>query len=550
MSTEKKRTQLQSIGDLTIASLLTTQAHTTPTRVMWKDYSFGMENPKVITAFERNQMANKMGNAFLDLGLKKGDHVAWLEGDYYWFLYILFGCAKSGMVQCPTNYRFVPDEIQRQTNHSDAVVFIVGEDFIEKVESVRDKLTKVKHFIAITDKKKTPDGYLNFWDLLDNGSDKDPQERVGKIEPDDLFAMGYTAGTTGMPKGALHTHASGLAWGGLFVWGFNFTWQETTGLPAPYFHWGIIGCAVCGCLLLGTPVIAMGTYKFDPSVAWKAFAKENVTQLITPPAIIHGMFLTPGWEEMFDGSKIKHYAASGGPLPAPDIKNVLEKFPNTTFVYAYAATEAIFTGTNREMMEKNPSAENVGMPFPQIEISIRDIDDPEKELPLGEKGLIYVNGPGRSLGYYNAPEINKSITDSKGWTTVEELGYIDPETSNLHFVDRKKDMICTGAENVASIEVDEALMSHPAVFEAATIGIPHERWGEQVISYVSLKPGLEATAEDLIKFCREKIADYKVPKEIKFIDELPKNPFGKLMKRELRDPYWEGKEKDRLWGTK
>ena len=537
-------------GDLTQAYLLTALASGTPNKEIIIDYSLGLDKRVGITCKELNRMACKTGNALLDLGLKKGDKLVWLEDDHHWDFFITYGGSKTGIIHSAINYRLTPPEIPPQVNHCDATVFIVGEAYIDTINQIKDQLPNIKHYIAITSPEKTPKGYLNFWDLVEKASEDDPEERVGGIKPDDIWCIGYTSGTTGTPKGVLQSQQTALAWGVSWALDHRYNWGDTTLYPMPIFHWGGFG-ALGNCMLMCRNATIM-TGKFDPVKMWEVIDKEKPKTITIAATMLIGMFMVPDWKTKYDYSSLKHFSSSGAPIPTPVMQQLLEIFPDVTVEYSYTCTETLFSVANRSMIEKKlaDGGNMVGLPFHGVQLSIRDREDPTKEVPRGEIGLIYRRGPASYLGYYKAPEITKECVLPGGWMTVEELGYLDVEDGFLYMVDRSKDMICTGGENVASIEVESVVMKHPAVAEAAVIGIPDVTLGEKVTAMVSLKPGENASPEEIIDFCKGKIAGFKRPRDIRIMDELPKNPFGKLLKKDLRQPFWEGKDMERVWGGK
>ena len=533
-------------GDLTQTYLLRANAIGTPEKEILIDYSLGMDKRVGVTCKEMNRMACKTGNALLDLGLNKGDKFAWLEDDHYWDYFITYAASKTGLIHSAVNYRLTGPEIVSQVNHCDAEAFIVGEAYVDTVNQIRDDLTKIKHYISITPKGKTPAGYLNFWELVEKASDEDPEERVGGIGPGDIWCIAYTSGTTGVPKGVLQSQQSALAWG--LTWGLDhlFNWGEKTLYPMPIFHWGGFG-TLGNCMLMCRNTAIM-TGKFEPVKMWEVIEKEKPETFIVAATMINAMFNVPNWKEKYDVSSIRHFSSSGAPVPTPIMRQILKEFPYSDVEYSYTCTETLFSIANRRMIEGkiDVGGNLVGLPYHGTELSIRDPLHPEKELPREEVGLIFRRGPASYLGYYKAEEITKKCVLLGGWMTVEELGYLDKDGC-LYMVDRVKDMICTGGENVASIEVESVVAQHPDVYEAAVIGVPDLTLGEKVVAIVTLKQGATATPEEIVEFCRGKMAGFKRPREVHIIDEMPKNPFGKLLKKDLRAPFWEGEEAKRVW---
>ena len=476
----------------------------------------------------------KVANALLDLGLEKGDHIAWNSGDRIWSAELYLGPALAGISQTPINYRFTADEIVRQINHSNPKVIIYQDEFAEAINAARPKMPSVKHYIMITsDKnKEAPEGSLNYWDWKEKASENDPEERVGRILPDDLFGIFYTAGTTGFPKGVMHSHKTYLSWSlnAILGW-YRLSFDSRMMYLMPLFHWG--GFVVFGVVLIG------GTWlisPYAPEYPWKWAEKYKPDAFLLTSAMWTMSLGVPDWKNKYDVSSVKTIGAGAAPLPVTAYKAAVEAFPDCNFVDLYSSTESQFSYTSKKWKEILP--QNVGFAPWGKELSIRDAADRSKECKPDEVGVVYARGPGQHCGYYNNDDENEKTFLTGGWQTSEDTGYIDSETGTLVLFDRVKDVICSGAENVSSVEVEGVLLQHPAVMECAVIGIPDPVLDQKIAAMVTLNPGMTAEPNEIEEFCKGKMAGFKRPRVITILPELPHNAVGKVLKTDLREPFW------------
>ena len=484
--------------------------------------------------------SNRLCNALLDLGLKKEDRVAWISPDRYWVFYIYL-LTKAGFVNVSVNYRSVAREIEYQIAHSEAKVFIVGEDFIDLINSVRPKLPLVEHYIVITENKKAPEGMLDFWELLDKASDEDPEKRVGEIKAEDWAWLQYTSGTTGAPKGAMHTHGSSLSTAILgFSLPFGFNSETRIIFALPLFHWGGPMVPFSSIVLMGGTAILPG--KIDPVQFWELVEKERANTSLIPTALWIGLTSHPDWEKIKTERDIyclKKILNASAAMPTSIVKQIMDTFPGVTLNEGYHSTESIFTYATGDMMLRPPTSS--GLSFSGMEISIRDRTDTSKTVPKGEVGIIFSRGPAGQVGYYKNKEDSERCLLAGGWVTSEDTGYIDIETDEIILYDRVKDVINTGGETVSSLEVERQILKHPAIAECAVVGTPDPRFQEKVTAVVSLTPKHNLDPEELIEFCKDKLAGNKRPRRVEIIksEEFPRTSMGKLIKKQLRDRFSE-----------
>lgn len=490
------------------------------------------------TYAEANERINRLANGFKNLGLKKGDHVAILSFNCYQFLETLFACFKSGLCAVPLNFRLHPKEYQYIIDHSDSIAVVFGEDFGDPLLSANEKMPKVKHYICFSNPSAGMEDYEN---LIKNTASEFKDVEVNQ---DDLAWIFYTSGTTGLPKGAMLTHGNLLAMTMNFYADISPLGPDDAVLhAAPLSH---------GSGLYSLPNVGkaannaiLETRSFEPKVVCETIQKRKITNMFAAPTMVK---LLVSWPEIdnYDLRSLKCLNYGGGPSYVEDLKEAIRKLP-PCLVQLYGQGESPMTITYlrkeehvlegmEEQMERLSSA---GIPRTDVEVKIFDKDD--SELPAGELGEIVVRGEVVMKGYWKNEEATAE-TLRKGWLHTGDIGRMD-ERGYLYLFDRSKDMIISGGENIYCREIEDIIIRHPAVYEVAVIGVPDEKWGEAVKAVVSLKPGMKATEQEIIDFCKENIASYKKPKSVDFVDELPKNSYGKIIKKELREKYWQGQEK-------
>ena len=365
------------------------------------------------------------------------------------------------------------------------------------------------------------------------------------VRPDDLAWLFYTSGTTGMPKGAMLTHRNLIAMTMNFYADIcpGFGANEVILHAAPLSH----GSGLYALPNIGkaAPNVILESKSFDPELAFKTIEKFRVTNMFAAPTMIKLMVDSPAVDK-YDHGSLKALNYGGAPMLVEDMKEAIAKL-GRCLVQLFGQAESPMTitylshkdhvqeGTPKQM-ERLASA---GIPRTDVEVKIFDPDD--KELPPGEMGEIVTRSDLVMNGYWRNPEATAD-TIRNGWLHTGDMGYMD-ESGYLFIMDRSKDMIISGGENIYPREIEEVLVQHPAVREVAIIGVPDPKWGEAIKAVVSFVEGKSATEDELIAFCKDNIASYKKPKSIDFLDELPKNNYGKILKRELRAKYWEGKER-------
>jgi acyl-CoA synthetase (AMP-forming)/AMP-acid ligase II len=514
---------------MNVGTLFTKSARTYPEKlaVAYGDYE--------LTYRQANERINKLANVLMGLGIKKGENVAILLHNCPEFLETLFACFKAGIGAVPINFRLHPKECSFIIDNSEASAVILGDDFRDSLYTLKREMPRVKNYICIADPME---GMFQYEKLLEGQSstfiDAD-------VERDDLAWLFYTSGTTGQPKGAMLTHHNLMAMTMNFFADMAPLGPDDTILhAAPLSH---------GSGLYGIPNVAKGAANiilhvktFDPKTVFETIQRRRVTNMFAAPAMIKRLVTSPEIDR-YDLSSMKCIHYGGAPIYVEDLKEAVNKL-GQVFVQLFGQAESPMTisylrkeehllaGTE-EQMKRLTSA---GIPRTDVEVKV--FDDNDKELPPGKMGEIVVRGEVVMKGYWRNPQATAD-TLRGGWLHTGDLGIMD-ERGYVYILDRAKDMIISGGENIYSREIEDVILCHPAVHEVAVIGVPDETWGEAIKAIVALKEGQQATKEDIINFCKEHLASFKKPKSVEFIDAIPKNPYGKVLKRELREKYWAG----------
>jgi len=430
-----------------------------------------------------------------------------------------------------SHWRLAAPEIAYIINDATAEVLFVGSPYFEVVERIRGDLKTVRKIIALG-------GAHAEWEAYENWRDRRKAEdpRVPIAGPDVALQL-YTSGTTGNPKGAQLTNDNLLSLLPNSLREWDWINEDDVNLVAmPLFHIGGTGWALAGMYVGATSVIARETAAAE---IIQLIGKHHVTRSFLVPAILLFMLQTPGVQEA-DFSSLRLIVYGASPAPLPLLRAAIVTF-GCRFAQVYGLTETTGAITYLRPEEHDPNGGprmlSCGRPHSFVEIRIVDAEG--KELPAGEVGEIICRTPQNMKGYWNLPDETASTIRGE-WLHTGDAGYLDAD-GYLYIHDRLKDMIVSGGENIYPAEVESVLFSHRAVADVAIIGVPDDRWGESVKAIIVKRPGVEVTEDEIIAFARERIAHYKAPKSVDFADSLPRNPSGKILKRQLRAPYWEGR---------
>jgi acyl-CoA synthetase (AMP-forming)/AMP-acid ligase II len=421
----------------------------------------------------------------------------------------------------PINWRLAAEEVRYILEHSQARAFVCDGALVELGD---DATARLEHdVIRVCISSETFDGWDRFSDV---GSGSARVDRA-VVAGDDVHRLMYTSGTTGRPKGVMITHAN-LAWKNYsHITELGFTSDDIGLACGPLYHVGALD-------LITTTMIAVGATTvihrvFDASQVVEEIERSRVTCMWTAPAMVRAILEVPGVEER-DLSSVRLIIAGGEKMPIPFIERLRRTFPSAWFADAYGLTETVSGDTFLDAASTVSKLGSVGRACQYLELEIWD--EAGVPLPAGERGEIVLRGPKVFKGYWRDPEAT-SRAFAGGWFHTGDVGVKD-EDGYVYIVDRLKDMIVSGGENIASSEVERVLYEHDAVVEAAVVGRPDERWGEVPVAYVVVSANAATTPEALIEHCATQLAKFKVPKQVTFIDALPRNPSGKVLKRELR----------------
>jgi acyl-CoA synthetase (AMP-forming)/AMP-acid ligase II len=494
---------------------------------------------KKLTYSQLNSRVNRLANGLRDLGVKQGDNVALLQQNYPQTLESIFACFKAGCAAVPINWRLHPNEFTFIIDHSESKALILSPEFKEAIFDNRERIPQARHLICLSGAEGD---MLDYEQLIEKGAD---QFTDATVNPDDLAWLFYTSGTTGMPKGAMLTHRNLLAMTMNFYADIcpGFGQHEVILHAAPLSHGsGLYALPNIGKAALN---VILESKSFDAELVFRTIQEYRVTNMFAAPTMVKLLAESPATDRQVHGS-LKSLNYGGAPMLVEDLKTAMKNL-GPCLVQLFGQGESPMTITYLphadHVLEGTPAQikrlASAGIARTDVEVKIFDAED--MELPPGEMGEIVTRSDLVMKGYWRNPEATRD-TIRDGWLHTGDMGYID-ESGYLFIMDRSKDMIITGGENVYPREIEEVLIKHPAVREVAVIGVPDAKWGEAIKAIVALKPGEAATENDLIAFCKDNIASYKKPKSVDFINELPKNNYGKILKRELRARYWKDKER-------
>ncbi len=488
---------------------------------------------------ELSERANRLANALLSLGIEKGERVAILQVNCNQYVEAYYAVAKIGAIFVPLNFRAKRDELVHMLNHSESSILFVGQRYLEMVNDMRSELPLIKHYISIDSKQE---GMLYYEDMLASVSD---EEVFTDIADDDITMLMYTAGTTGLPKGVPLTHNSFTLYLLENVAPADLEIEETNLLTMPLYH--VAGVQAMLAATYGGRSLAM-MRQFEVNEWLETVQRERANRAMLVPTMLKRVIDHPDFNK-YDLSSLKVITYGAAPMPFEVIKKAIELFPGVNFINAFGQTETastittlgpedhIIEGTEEEKEKKlGRLTSSIGRPMPDVEMKI--IDEQGNDLPPGEVGEIVALGPRVMSGYWKDAEKTAKTLTKDGWLRTGDMGYTDEE-GYFYLAARADDMIIRGGENISPEEVENALYTHPAVEEAAVIGVPDPEWGQQPRAIVVLKEGEAATADELIEYCRERMSSFKRPRSVVFVDELPRTSTGKVLKRVLREQYGE-----------
>ena len=501
---------------------------------------------KKISYAELNVLANRFANALKAMGVRRGDRVALLLPNVPQIVIAYFGIWRAGAVAVPCNPLYMDDEILHQVNLSGATVMVTLDLLAERMLALRSKsplkqiiTAHIPDYLPFPVKQLFPfvkremyrpyrnePGYYEFLDLMKKASPvfSDPPPK-----PDDLALIPYTGGTTGAAKGAVITHRNISCINQILgAWFFDLPDGQDSELAIfPFFHMAGFNLVMNLSIYKGWTAILVP--RPEPKSVMEMTLKYRPSIFLAVPTIYVGIIAMPEFKKA-DLSFIKGFFSGAAPLAMETIE-ALKKATGASFVEGYGMTESTSI-THMTPWRGKLKPGSVGVPLPNTDIRIVDLEMVEQDMPIGQEGEILFKGPQQCGGYYDMPEeTEKSIRN--GWFYTGDIGRMDEE-GYLYIVDRKKDMIIAGGYNIYPRDIDEVLFQHPKVLEACAIGVPDPYRGENVKAFIVAKQGETVTKEELDAICREHLAAYKVPKIYEFVQELPKSSVGKILRKELK----------------
>jgi len=487
---------------------------------------------KRITFSQYNARVNSLIHALQAMGVKKGDPIGILSWNCLGYVEVYGAAMKGGFITSPFNTRLKERELEYIINYSEANTLFVGPELIETVNQLRPRLPKVKNFISF---ETASPNMLYHGDLIASYSQDEPDVQV---DEDDPVGIIYTSGTTGVPRGALYTHRCLIDDSRTLAINMNLYPGHKRILITPLFH--IAGNThFRSTLYIGGCNVIMKF--FDAAVTLQTIHDERATHMDIVPTHLAAMLNLPDLNK-YDISSLEFMWYGASPMPLEVLKKGMRVF-GLIFAQGYGQSESgpaisHLSKEDHNVLDK-PEREQKKLTSagqPDIGVQVRIVDEQGNDVEPGQVGEIIVRSKHIMVGYWHKPAETKE-TLINGWVHTGDMGYYDDE-GYIYIADRKKDMIISGGENVYPREVEEILYQHPAILEAAVIGVPDPYWVERVHAVVATKKGASTTAEELIAFCKKHLAGYKAPKTVDFVDSLPKNPAGKILKRELREKYW------------
>jgi long-chain acyl-CoA synthetase len=517
------KAQVQNIG-----ALLAARVAQTPE----KDFLFSEADGRKFTYAEFQAAVNRTAEVLLSEGIVKGDVVSLLMPNSPEYIIAYFACWKLGALAGPVNSLLKEHEIEFVMNNSEAKAILVQSEFQPLIEAIRTQLPHLQAIIKIDDETEatrscqTPDrqGGPVPQDAVPDGGASDT------ISCDDDAIIIYTSGTTGKPKGCLLTHGNLIANARQISDWLKFTENDRLLTIMPLFHMNAVSVTTMSALYAGGSTVV--SPKFSAKKFWNNISNYQITSFGSVATMLSMLLNTypDGVPQGLDADQLRFAMCGSAPVPAEVMKKFEETF-NCPVIEGYGLSESTCRSTFNPPDERR-RAGSCGLP---IGNEMRVVDDDGKEVPDGELGEIVMRGENILKGYFK----NRDATAQAfrgGWFHTNDIGYRDQD-GFFYIVDRKSDMIIRGGENIYPREIDEVLYQHPAVAAAATIGVPDPLYGEEVAAFVVLKDGMKAEAEELIEYCKAELADYKCPKTIRIVSDIPKGPTGKLLKRELANVF-------------
>ena len=490
---------------------------------------------------EEFDVACRVAQAAKREGLGVGDRIAFLDRNGIAYFDFLFGGSLIGAVNVAVNWRLAPAEMAAIVDDSGARMLVIHADYLPALAGMTSGLPAVRRIVVIggTAAVGTDARAVSFDTWIDGCAAEDPGHVGG---PDEVSMQLYTSGTTGLPKGVMLTNANlstAISEAGLT---FHITDDTVSLVAMPLFHIGGSGWALCAMSRGGRSIILRDV---DPNVLLELIAAERITEMFVVPAVLMLVLAAPSLQDA-DLSSLRLIFYGASPISEDVLVKCMAAF-GCAFCQVYGMTETTGAITALSFEDHDPDGprrgllRSAGKPHQSVALRVVDPDTGLDAAP-GAVGEVWTRSPYNMAGYWRKPEETAATIDGEGWLRTGDAGYFD-EHGYLYLHDRIKDMVVSGGENIYPAEVENVLLSHPSITDAAVIGVPDTKWGETVKAIIVLGPGETLDEAGIIAHCRDRLAHYKCPTSVDVTDALPRNPSGKILKRELRTPYWAGKER-------
>ncbi|MEW6270462.1 MAG: long-chain-fatty-acid--CoA ligase [Thermodesulfobacteriota bacterium] len=495
-----------------------------------------LDGTRRVTYGEASERVNRLANALLAAGLRRGDRFAYLAKNGVEYAIMYFAASKAGVVPVPLNYRLAPPEWSYIVNDAQARLLFARGEYAAAIDPVRGELATVERCIAL-EAPDAPRGWDDYEAFLGAAAATPPDLRVES--GDDVYQM-YTSGTTGRPKGAVLTHGAVMAQLSQASFALDSSPGERALIVAPMYH------AAAAIMTFSTVWYGGSLFiqeDFHPGAVVQAMSEQRIGRALLVPAMIQACLVMVPDVAQRRYPQLRYIVYGASPISEATLRRAMEVF-RCEFLQGYGMTETtaavtyLLPSDHRRALDGEPDLLlSAGRAMVGTEVRVVDAED--RPVPPGAVGEVVARGPQLMRGYWNLPDASREALRG-GWMHTGDAGRMD-ERGYLYISDRVKDMIVSGGENVYPREVEEVLYQHPAIADVAVIGVPDEKWGEAVKAIVVLREGITVEAVEIVEFCRGRLAGYKRPQSVDFVDVLPRNPSGKVLKRELREPYWQGR---------
>jgi long-chain acyl-CoA synthetase len=489
-----------------------------------KPFLFSESDGRQFTYREFDEAVNRVARMLAARGVGRGDVVSLLLPNSAEYVIAYFACFKLGALAGPVNSLLKPEEVAYVVGNSEAKLMLVHTEFLPKVEGLREETPTLRDVVEFDDYDRATS---DFGADADTGGDAGKGLPSSSLARDDEAIIIYTSGTTGRPKGCLLTHGNLIANARQIAEWLGFNEDDRLLSIMPLFHMNAVSVTTMSALYAGGSTVV--SPRFSASRFWQIISDYRITSFGSVATMLSMLLATyPGGVPAgLDASRLRFAMCGSAPVPAEVLRRFEETF-KCLVVEGYGLSESTCRSTFNPP-DARRRAGSCGLP---IGNEMRVVDEEDRELPVGEAGEIVLRGENVFKGYFKNEEATRRAFRG-GWFHTGDVGFCDPD-GFFYIVDRKSDMIIRGGENIYPREIDELLYKHPAVAEAAAIGVPDQLYGEEVAAFVVLKEGKQASGDEIISYCREHLADYKCPKTVRVVSTLPKGPTGKVLKRELQ----------------